>query len=278
MKIYGVTGLEHECFIFYLNNRRQFCKINGTSSQLKEISCGVPKGSSLGPLLLLIDINDRPFSPLKSNISMYANDTAIPLSSKNVGELQNDLNLDLLKMRDWLHATELSLNVAKTQSRVVGSTPNIRKIERRSDGQLYFSTGELKIETTNYLRYLGVQLDSQLNWDKHIDIIKTKVNRALGLIKYRMKCLPPEILNKMYRGIIERYLRYCCSIWGCYSESRISTLRKIQNRAARIVTIGPYYVSAAPIIQDLGWSTINDLIRKETAMLTYESLNLHVLD
>ena len=51
-------------------------------------------------------------------------------------------------------------------------------------------------------RYLGVQIDSKLNWDKHIDTIKTKANRALGLIKYYKKYLPSDVLNKMYRGII----------------------------------------------------------------------------
>ena len=53
LKMYGVTDLEHECFISYLNNRKQFCNMNATSSQLKEITCGVPQGSCLGPLLFL---------------------------------------------------------------------------------------------------------------------------------------------------------------------------------------------------------------------------------
>ena len=65
-------------------------------------------------------------------------DTAIFLSSKNIDELQKDLNLDLLNLRDWLHANKLSLNVVKIQSLVVGSTPNTRKIESRPDAQLHF--------------------------------------------------------------------------------------------------------------------------------------------
>ena len=77
----------------------------------------------------------------------------------------------------------------------------------------------------------------------------------------------------MYRGIVEPHLSYCCSVWGCCSESKIDVLRKIQNRAARIVTSGPYDASAAPILQNLGWSTITNLVRKETATLTYKSLN-----
>ena len=111
------------------------------------------------------------------------------------------------------------------------------------------------------------KVDSQLNWDKH-DTIKTKANRAIGLIEYSKKHFIPDVLNKMYRGIVEPQLSYCCSVWGCYSDSKINVLQKIQNGAARIVTNSPYDDSAAPLIQHLDWSTISYLIRKETATLT----------
>ena len=98
--MYGVTGLEHDWFKSYLDNRKQFCRINGSSSDVKGINCGVPQGSCLGPLLFLIYINDLPFSLLKAHVSMYADDTTISLSPKSIGDLQNDLNLDLLKLQD----------------------------------------------------------------------------------------------------------------------------------------------------------------------------------
>ena len=207
---------------------------------------------------------------------MYADDTAISLSSKSIDDLQNDLNLDLLKLQDWLHANKLSLNVVKTQSLIIGSGANIRKIENQPDAPPYFSIDDQDIEMITSTRYLGIQIDSKLNWDKHIDTIKTKANRALGLIKYSKKYLPSDVLNKMYRGIVEPHLSYCCSVWGCSSESKIDVLQKIQSRAARFVTSSLYDASAAPIIQNLGWSTISNLVRKETATLTYKSLNSHV--
>ena len=276
MNMYGVTGLEHDWFTPYLENRKQFCRVDGTSSDVRRINCGVPKGSCLGPLLFLIYINDLPFSLQKSHVSMYADDTAISVSSKSIGDLQNDLNLDLLRLQDWLHANKLSLDVVKTQSHVIGSGPNIRKIESQPDAppSFSFSIGDQDIEMITNTRYLGVQIDSKLDWDKHIDTIKTKANRALGRIKYSKKYLPSDILNKMYRGIAEPHLNYCCSICGCCNQSKLDVLQKIQNRAARIGTSSQYNASAAPIIQNLGWLTISNLVRKETATLTYKSLNL----
>ena len=138
IKRYEVTGLENKWFTSYLDNRIQFCKINGTSSQLKEMTCGVPQGSCLGPLLFLLYINDLPFVLQKSYVSMNADDTAISLSSKNNDELQIDLFLDLLKLQDWLNANKPSLNVVKTQSLVLGSAPKIRRLENRPGAQQYY--------------------------------------------------------------------------------------------------------------------------------------------
>ena len=175
-----------------------------------------------------------------------------------------------MSLQDWLHANKLSLNVVKTQSLIIGSGPNIRKIESQPDAQPSFSIGDQENEMNRNTTYLGAQTDNQLNWDKHTDTIKSKANR---LIKYSKKYLPSHVLSKMYRGIIEPHLSYCCSIWGCCNESKINVLQKIQNRAARMVTNSPYDASAAPLIQNLGWSTVSDLVRRETATLTYKSLN-----
>ena len=54
MKVYGISGIEHDWFRSYLNNRKQLCKVNGISSDMKDIDIGVPQGSCLGPLLFLL--------------------------------------------------------------------------------------------------------------------------------------------------------------------------------------------------------------------------------
>ena len=139
----------------------------------------------------MIYINDLPLSLQKSHVSMYADDTAISLSSKSIDDLQNDLNVDLLKLQDWLHASKLSLNVVKIQSPIMSSGPNLLRIEGQTDVQPCFSEGDQAIDTITDTRYLGLQIDIQLEWDKHIDTIKTKANRSLAFINYSKKYLPP---------------------------------------------------------------------------------------
>ena len=80
-------------------------------------------------------------------------------------------------------------------------------------------------------------------------------------------------MQKMYREIDEPHFSYFCLIWGCCGESKLNSLQKIQNIAARIVTNSPYDAPAAPLLQSLGWLSIKDLLKKETAMFTYRSLN-----
>ena len=168
--------------------------------------------------------------------------TVFHQSSRRGYELRNDLNLDLLKLQDWLYAKKISLNVVKTQSLIIGSDPNILRIEGQPDAPPSVSIGDQDIEMITNTRYLHFQIDSNLNCEKHINTIKIKANRALGLIKNSKKYLPSDVLNKMHRGIVEPHLSmsYRCSVLGCCNESKIDALQKIQNRASRIETSSPY--------------------------------------
>ena len=116
--------LEHYCVICrelswfksYLSNRRQFCRINGVDSNIKNIDVGVPQGSCLGPLLFLVYINDLFCIAKNSKVSMYADDTSIYHSSKDITQLNKALNEELIRLDRWLKGNKLSLNVAKSRS------------------------------------------------------------------------------------------------------------------------------------------------------------------
>ena len=222
---YGIDGLEYLWFQSYLENRRQFCRVNGACSDLKDIDCGLPHGSCLGPLLFLIYINDLPLAFHKCNLTMYADDTRICYASKNIGELNTIINRDLDCLNKWLQGNKLSLNVVKTLAMVIGSQPNLKKIADKRVDTPSFSIGDSAIDLVKNVKYLGVQLDSNLDWNQHMKVLYSKVSRAIGFLKHAKKFVPRETLIQTYKGIVEPHFRCCCSVWGSCGETRLRALK-----------------------------------------------------
>ena len=103
LNYYGVRGKANNCFSSDLKNRTQFVTINGFNSELKEINCGVPQGSILGPLLFLIYINDLHYSINLCKVHHFADDTNLINFNSSISVINKQLNKDLC------------LNVSKTE-------------------------------------------------------------------------------------------------------------------------------------------------------------------
>ena len=107
---YGIRGLPHAWFSSYITNRKQYVKVGNTESSLKTITCGVPQGSTLGPLLFLLYINDLPKSSKKLIFRIFADDTNMFYSSKDPDQLQSVINEELGKVLKFCTANMLSIN------------------------------------------------------------------------------------------------------------------------------------------------------------------------
>ena len=233
MQRYGIRGHILDWFKSYLNNRKQFTHINHTNSDLNSISCGVPQGSILGPLLFILYINDI------SNIShlmhtiLFADDTTILIKSDTASTAVISMNRELEKLSIWLTANKLSLNISKTHYMVFD-----RGKEKTDQYSLFLNN--ILIDRVKYTKFLGVIIDEKLNWTHHISYIKNKISKGFGIILRARKFFTKSTLLKLYNSFVLPYLIYCVEIWGNASEIHILPIITLQKKIVRALTFSPY--------------------------------------
>ena len=170
---YGIQELDLKRFESYSSHRKQFTRIESVDSSIQKINIGVPQGSCLGPLLFLICINDLPYTVKNAKVSMYADHTILALQSDKIHQLTEALNDDLKNLQLWLNGNKLFLNVAKTQSLVI-ATRHKQAAMKDQAVTLALDICDVPVEVTENMKYLGVYIDSSLDWKKHLQEISKK--------------------------------------------------------------------------------------------------------
>ena len=224
---YGIRNNALSWLKSYLTNRRQFVSYNGYKSEERVITCGVPQGSILGPLLFLIYINDLSKICQHTMPFLFADDTNLNHHHKDPITLQDEINADLKKISEWLKVNRLSLNIKKTHFMIFTN--------RNVSIDLKLSIDNIEIDCTDQTKFLGVIIDHKLNWSKHISHISSKVSRGLGIIIKARKCLPKDAILSLYYSFIYPYLTYCNIVWGTACASHLDKLKILQKRAIRII-------------------------------------------
>ena len=260
---YGVRGTPLSWFRSYLMDRSQCVKVLNNQSPFLPIHCGVPQGSVLGPLLFLLYIND--IDKVCPNLCpiLFADDTNLFISGENITNLYNSMNNALSKISLWLKTNKLSINIEKTHYMLFTNKKpkNIPNLSLNMNG-----TPLQKVEST---KFLGVIIDEKLNFKKHIDYIRKKMSKNIGIISKAKQYFDVHTLTTLYYTFVYPYLNYCIEVWGSASVTSLNVLLKLQKRICRIISHSGFLAHSLPLFKSLRILTVTDIYHLSLATFIF---------
>ena len=200
----GIQGKILAWFTSYLNDRSQCTLANGIQSPQSLVTCGVPQGSILGPLLFLIYINDITNTITNSNIKLYADDTVIYSSAKTINDAYEILQQDLSSMISWCKLNQLTINVNKTKAVLLEQKDSSALRHCRQLTWVMTRT----VHFVGDYKYLGVMLDCGLNFEKHADAMGKLVSHKLYLLGKIRSFLTRQMARCIYKTKVLPYFDY----------------------------------------------------------------------
>ena len=217
-------------FIYdYLKDRKQRTKVNGTYSSWKELICGVPQGSILGPLLFNIFINDIFYFLKKAKLANYADDSSTYVIENNIMDLLKTLESETSTVLNWFQINEMKSNSSKCH--LIVSNNDTRSYA--SSSYIYLENEFL--ENENSVKLLGVEIDEDLNFQMHVNSLLKKGNQKLHGLMRISKFLSEDKLRIIMKTFIESQFNYCPLLWMCHSRTLNNKINKLHERALRVV-------------------------------------------
>ena len=234
LEIYGIRGIVLSWFQSYLENRKIRVKVQSATgqsiySEQHGITYGTPQGSCPGPLLFLVFINDLPNTVTHGLSLLFADDTTLLHSHRNLNYLQWTVEDDLNRLMDWFRANKLTLNLDKTVCVLFNNTQSQKEIK--------IKIGNTEIESSENVKLLGMWIDKNLNWNKHVSTLHIKLKQNTQLLRNGRKFMTKQTMKLLYYAHIHSHLTYGLVLWGnMVSPSTLQSLQKTLSTCFTLMT------------------------------------------
>lgn len=265
LEYYGLGHPALKTLKSYLSNRVQYVDLNGQVSTHQQVNTGVPQGSILGPLLFIIYVDDLRYATKFFETICYADDTTLLFSiPKNLStsEISITVNKHLNTIDEWFRYNKLSLNVSKTNYMILRGK-KVGKFE------LNIEINQCKISEVDNFKFLGLIVDSNLNWGAHKKMLMSKLSRGVGVMKKLSSSFPKRILLTLYNALILSHLNLHIISWGKKSIS----LLKPQKKAIRAVFKARYNAHTTPLFLSAETPRVDDLYKLALIKFYYQLIN-----
>ena len=258
----------------YLTNRSQFVSYDGRQAEIQSITCGVPLGSILGPLLFIIYVNDIcNVSELLFTV-LYADDTSVVIHGKDMLRIITILNQELYMLFTWLKANTLSLNTDETYYMIFH-----RASIKLPDTDYHINMNNYSLSNFKNHKYLGVILDSEMYWIQHIAYVKNKVAKGIGIMFKARTYLDRRSLIDLYNAFIYPYLINCAESWGNASKCHLDQLyilhtkKELLGLLLFLINNQAAYVPSKYIFRELQVLPLYNLVQYRISFMMYKLLN-----
>ncbi|KAK7899424.1 hypothetical protein WMY93_020277 [Mugilogobius chulae] len=264
----GISGCALKWLKSYLEDRKYFVEIGNCVSEHMALTCGVPQGSILGPLLFNLYL--LPLGQLIRNNSVcyhnYADNTQIyvSLTAGEYGPVDS-LCRCIQQISVWMQNNFLQLNSDKTEVIIFGPQ------KQRESVSSHFQS--LSLKPLGQVRNLGVIMDSDLNFNSHIKSITSAAFYHLKNIAKIKSIVSKPDLERLIHAFVSSRLDYCNGLLTGLSKRAIKQLQYIQNAAARVLTRTRKYDHISPVLRSLHWLPVAQRIDFKTALLVFKSLH-----
>ena len=231
------------------------------------VNSGVPQGSILGPFLFLIYINDFEKATNYLSLRLFADDTSLTATGKDLDALLQGINSELPASHEWLCSNRLTLNLSKTKYLVFQPRQKI-------NSNLYppLKLADQYLEQSYSVKNLGLIIDCFLSWHEHIYHISSKISKSVNIITKLKPHVASQSLISIYYALVYPYLIYGCVLWGNNYEAPLSQLVSLQNKVVRIINNVPLLDHITPHYVNLGLIKFPDIVKLYTCQLIYDHL------
>ncbi len=264
----GLSGSVLKWFSSYLSERSFSVSANHIMSDTTGLSCGVPQGSVLGPVLFLLYL--LPLGQLICQFEdisyhLYADDIQLYCSFKptELRKLSSLINC-LTSVQQWLSNNYLQLNSDKTETLIIAPDNSIPQIKQ--------CIGALGSSVLPKIRNLGVTFDTAMSLEHHSKLLTKNCFFQLRNISKLRTLVSKAELEMVIHAFISSRLDYCNSHFTCFNKKELDRLQAVQNSAARLLTRTNKRAHITPILASLHWLPVHFRIHFKILVLTFRAL------